>query len=78
MPIDPTQLRTLVVKPVLLSLGLPSSEVAENLIMGTAAHESHLGIISNRSAVARHLVSFRWSPPHLMTAMKTILITAQT
>lgn len=43
MPIDPTQLRTLVVKPVLLSLGLPSSEVAENLIMGTAAHESHLG-----------------------------------
>lgn len=45
MPINATQLRTLVVKPVLAELGLSAPDVAENLIMGTAAHESHLGII---------------------------------
>ena len=43
MPINATQLRTLVVKPVLAALDLPNPDVAENLIMGTAAHESHLG-----------------------------------
>ncbi|HCK17421.1 MAG TPA: hypothetical protein DHW36_02810 [Thalassospira sp.] len=43
MPINATQLRTLVVKPVLAELGLSAPDVAENLIMGTAAHESHLG-----------------------------------
>lgn len=43
MPINPDQLRTLVVKPVLAALDLSAPDVAENLIMGTAAHESHLG-----------------------------------
>jgi hypothetical protein len=43
MPINANQLRTLVVKPVLTALDLPDPDVAENLIMGTAAHESHLG-----------------------------------
>jgi len=43
MPINAGQLRSLVVKPVLAALELPAADVAENLIMGTAAHESHLG-----------------------------------
>eukprot|EP01006_Ploeotia_vitrea_P010228 TRINITY_DN26537_c0_g1_i1.p3 TRINITY_DN26537_c0_g1~~TRINITY_DN26537_c0_g1_i1.p3 ORF type:complete len:102 (-),score=2.31 TRINITY_DN26537_c0_g1_i1:1187-1492(-) len=43
MPINAEQLRTLVVQPVLAALDLSASDVAENLIMGTAAHESHLG-----------------------------------
>ncbi|MCC9625434.1 hypothetical protein LPB41_27480 [Thalassospira sp. MA62] len=43
MPINAQQLRQLVVRPVLGVLGLPDPDVAENLIMGTAAHESHLG-----------------------------------
>lgn len=43
MPINATQLRTLVVKPVLAALDLPNPDIMENLIMGTAAHESHLG-----------------------------------
>lgn len=43
MPINATQLRKLVVQPVLAALELPAQDVAENLIMGTAAHESHLG-----------------------------------
>lgn len=43
MPINPDQLRTLVVRPVLATLDLSAPDVAENLIMGTAAHESHLG-----------------------------------
>ncbi|WP_417804068.1 hypothetical protein [Thalassospira lucentensis] len=43
MPINPDQLRTLVVRPVLAALDLSAPDVAENLLMGTAAHESHLG-----------------------------------
>lgn len=43
MPINPEQLRTLVVQPVLAALELSAPDVAENLVMGTAAHESHLG-----------------------------------
>lgn len=43
MPINSNQLRTLIVQPVLAALDLPAPDVAENLIMGTAAHESHLG-----------------------------------
>lgn len=43
MPINAEQLRTLVVQPVLAALDLSAPDVAENLIMGTAAHESHLG-----------------------------------
>lgn len=43
MPINPEQLRKLVVRPVLAALDLSAPDVAENLIMGTAAHESHLG-----------------------------------
>jgi len=40
MGLDPRQLRDLVVRPALASLGLPGGEVAERLVMGTAAHES--------------------------------------
>jgi hypothetical protein len=40
--INPRQLRDLVVRPTLAYLGLPSGEVAERLVMGTAAQESKL------------------------------------
>ncbi|MHC8494001.1 hypothetical protein ACTU44_14995 [Thalassospira sp. SM2505] len=43
MPINSEQLRTMIVRPVLAALDLPASDVAENLLLGTAAHESHLG-----------------------------------
>jgi|TARA_B100000123_G_scaffold248839_1_gene206686 hypothetical protein len=43
VPINKDQLRTLIVQPVLAVLDLPAPDVAENLLMGTAAHESHLG-----------------------------------
>ena len=42
MGIDKDQLRTYVVRPCLGHLGL-WSEAAENLLMGTAAQESHMG-----------------------------------
>lgn len=38
--LDVRQLRDLIVHPTLAYLGLPGGEVAERLIMGTAAHES--------------------------------------
>lgn len=37
---DPRQLRDCIVRPTLVALGLPGGEVAERLVMGTAAHES--------------------------------------
>jgi hypothetical protein len=40
--INPRQLRDLVVRPTLAYLGLPGGEVAERLVMGTAAQESKL------------------------------------
>lgn len=40
--IHPEQFRTLIVRPVLQRIGL-HSPAAEDLLMGTAAHESHLG-----------------------------------
>lgn len=42
MGIDAHQLRTLVIVPTIRRLGL-YSKAAENLLMGTAAQESHLG-----------------------------------
>lgn len=42
MGIDAHQLRTLVVAPAIRRIGL-YSKAAENLLMGTAAQESHLG-----------------------------------
>src|SRR5687767_12554256 len=42
MPLDARQLRDLVVRPTLAELGLPGGEVAERLVMGTAAQESGL------------------------------------
>lgn len=38
--LDVRQLRDLIVRPVLEYLGLPGGEVAERLLLGTAAHES--------------------------------------
>lgn len=42
MGIDPGQLRRLIIRPVLLHLDA-HSRAAENLLLGTAAQESHLG-----------------------------------
>lgn len=42
MPINAAQLRTLVIRPILQGMGM-YSPAAENLLMGIAAHESHLG-----------------------------------
>ena len=40
MGVDPGQLLTYVVRPTLKALGLPGGELAEKLVMGTAAQES--------------------------------------
>jgi hypothetical protein len=42
MSINANQLRELIIRPTLKSMGM-WSEAAENLLMGTAAQESHLG-----------------------------------
>lgn len=42
MAIDANQLRREVIRPTLEFMGM-HSEAAENLLLGTAAHESHLG-----------------------------------
>lgn len=65
MPIKPTQLRKLVVQPVLVALDLPAQDVAENLIMGTAAHESHLGDYIEQSGGGPALGIFQMEPATL-------------
>jgi hypothetical protein len=50
--IDPEQLRIFVVRPTLEGLGL-WTEAAENLVMGTAAQESHLTYIDQKEPSGR-------------------------
>lgn len=50
--LDPEQLRIFVVRPTLEELGL-WTQAAENLVMGTAAQESHLTYIDQKEPAGR-------------------------
>jgi hypothetical protein len=51
MPINQKHLKEIIIKPVLKHFGM-WSQAAENLLLGTAAHESHLGtyLMQNNNA----------------------------